>query len=423
MSDALTDAVGAVVSYLLRPLVFLLSHLVPRNDRVWAFTADQSGRFAENGKYLFLHAVERSDEIRPIWLARDREVLRELRGRGYETYHVDDWPGKYVALRAGCVFTSHGVPFWQYIGGATVVQMWHGNALKRLGNDIESDASLLVRSYRKHVIRNWDRFVTTGTADALAPFTSAFDVRPEQALPTGYPRDDVFFESVEGATVGLDGYDRLRELSEEATLISYMPTSRNAFEGDQGTIDGTKLGIEELDRTLAEHDAYLLLKAHPWSDVELDEEEFDRVVLLPSDLDIYPVLPLVDVLVTDYSSIYFDYLLLDRPVVFYAYDLDAYRDARGFYFDYDEVTPGPKPETADELHEWLRHFLEGDDGFEDERARVRNQFFRYQDGGASERIYRHVRGEVLGLPAETPGSVRDDARRATERTVEPGRSP
>ncbi|WP_137286135.1 CDP-glycerol glycerophosphotransferase family protein [Halorussus salinisoli] len=417
MSNALTDAADAVVSYVVRPFVFLLSHLVPRNDRVWVFTADWSGRFAENTKYLFLYAAEQSDGVRPIWIARDREVLETLRARGYEAFHIDDRRGKYAVLRARCVFSSHSIPFWPYVGGAQVVQTWHGNALKRLGRDLELDASPLVRLYRKYIVRNWNWFVTTGTADALAPFASAFGISDDEVIPSGYPRNDVFFRDVEGATVGLDSgvYDRLRDLSDDATLVSYMPTSRRAFHEDAGVIDGSRLDVENLNRLLADHDAYLLLKAHPWSDVEIDEDEFDRLVMLPNGIDIYPILPLVDVLVTDYSSIYFDYLLLDRPVVFYSYDLDAYRDARGLYFEYDDVTPGPKATTSEELHEWLDHFLRGEDGFEESRAQVRDRFYRHRDGRASERIYRHVRNVVRGASTDRPDSAGGDGgRRSAE---------
>ena len=103
--------------------------------------------------------------------------------------------------------------------------------------------------------------------------------------------------------------------------------------------------------------------------------------------DIYPLLRDVDVLVTDYSSIYFDFLLLDRPVVFFCYDLDSYtRDDRALLFDYQTMTPGPKARTMAELVSALHQVAAGDDPWRAERALVASLVFDHLEAGASKRL-------------------------------------
>lgn len=380
-------------SVLLKPLAYLLSALVPRRDDRWVFTTDVTGRFAENTKYLFLHAANEREGVRPVWISSDDETVARLRANDYEAYRPDSWRGRYAVLRSKFVFLSHSLSFWEYTAGATVVQLWHGNALKKLGKDTAGTPSPLVRLYQRFAGKDWDEFAVTNRGVALLPFTSAHDVRESTAMVTGYPRTDALFGPVEGETIGPNPqtYDRLESLSEDATVIAYMPTYRRGFGSRDGQVPGEALlNLESLDELLVERDAYFLVKLHPNSPVSIDADRFERVEVLPDDLDVYPALRHVDVLVTDYSSIFFDYLLTDRPTIFYPYDLDEYRDRRGFYFDYETITPGPTATTPDELHEAIARCLDGGDEYAAQRAFVRDLFYGYQDGDAAERVCRHV---------------------------------
>lgn len=384
---------ASLTSILLKPLVYLLSTLVPRRDDVWVFTSDASGRFAENPKYLFLHVARNRDDVRPVWMSPDEETVARLERNGYEAYRPDSWRGRYVLLRANFVVLSHSLPFWQYTGNATVLQLWHGNALKTLGRDTDGDPSLLTRLYQKIAGKDWDEFAITNSGAPLLPFSSAHDIRASDAMVTGYPRNDALLRDIDGETIGPNAatYETVESLSEEATVIVYLPTYRRAFGNSDGQVPGEELlNLEALNALLEAEDAHFLVKLHPNSAVNLDAERFDRVHVLPDALDVYPMLKHVDALVTDYSSIFFDYLLTDNPILFYPYDRDEYRAKRGFYFGYDEIAPGPKAETPDELHRAIRRCLDGRDEYADHRAFVRNLFYEHQDGRAAERVYQYV---------------------------------
>lgn len=382
-----------VVSVFVKPLVYLLSFLAPRRDDVWVFTTDESGRFAENTKYLFLHVNETREGIRPVWIAGDGQTVTRLQENGYEAYRRDSWRARYLVLRSEFVFLSHSLSFWEYTGGATVIQLWHGNALKTLGRDNESEPSLLLRLFRKVVGKNWDAFAVTNRGTPRLPFASAHGIRETTAMATGYPRNDTLFKDLDGERLGPNSetYERFESLAESGTVVTYLPTYRSGFGNDDGQIfDEKKMNLRALDDLLKRENAHFLMKFHPSSTVDIDAERFDRIEVLPVDFDVYPALEYVDVLVTDYSSIFFDYLLLDRPLVFYPYDLESYRSNRGFYFSYDEITPGPTATNPTELNDRLERCLNGDDGYAERRECVRNTFYEHADGDSAERVCEYV---------------------------------
>jgi CDP-glycerol glycerophosphotransferase (TagB/SpsB family) len=406
MSSPTFRKVLAAVTLSLKLVSYVLTRLLPRDDRLWLFTAHRSGgRFSGNTKYLFLYLDEIETGVRPIWIDRSPATVSRLRAAGYEAYHTGSLRGKYYPLRAGYVFLSHANHLWPYMGGATHIQLWHGIVLKRVGNLIRpaSEPSLLGRFvrdhlrplYRRYVVFDWDRLALTAAGPVFEAFAAAFDIEEHEALVSGYPRNDVLFEDREGTEVGLDRttYERVRSLAADSTVVSYIPTYRRTQKlahSDGQPLTAARLAPSELQTILERYDAHLLIKHHPLSSIEFDIDTFERIHVLPPGFDVAPLLKHTDVLVSDYSSVFFDFLLLDRPLVFYPFDKADYERTRGFYFEYESVTPGPKAENTGELHHWLEHFLQGRDGFEEERARVRERFHAHVDGNASERVYRGI---------------------------------
>ena len=390
-------SVRPYVAYAALFAAYALSHLAPSDDDLWAFGADGGDRFVGNPKYLYLHAVdERADDVRAVWLSRDPAVVDELRAAGYEAHRATDLRGLYLTLRAGKVFVSHGSGdvAWWCTGSADVVQLWHGVPFKKVGADLDRPWSLQGRLLFALIGSNWEYLVVTGRRLARV-FAGAYGQSTDRVLPTGYPRNDVLLREVPDATLGIDEseYDRLRALVDGETVLAYMPTWRSGFGGlEHGTpLADSGLDFDRLDAVLAEADAYLLLKLHPHAELDVDLSSLDRVVEAPPSVDLYPLLDGVDALVTDYSSVYFDYLLLDRPIVFFPYDFEAYAERPGFYFEYESITPGPTPRRPEAFYDAVAAAAAGTDDHAADRERVRNRIFDRADGGAAERTYRAVR--------------------------------
>jgi len=209
---------------------------------------------------------------------------------------------------------------------------------------------------------------------------------------TGYPRNDALLdESLRHhplMSVGMDeqAVRAVREArSRGRRVVLYTPTFRKHFVDpfSNGSLDLTTLN------TFAElHEVLILVKLHPWMRQPVDlEKAGHNIVFASPDSDIYPLMPDVDVLVTDYSSIYFDFLLLDRPILFYCQDLNDYiNDDRGFIFDYNAMTPGPKVVTQAAMESALAGILQGEDAWREERGRVRDLVFDCPGGSAVERL-------------------------------------
>lgn len=392
-SDGESDAFGRravvrlAVETLVHAVVAVLSRRWGRQESLWVFGARGGDAFVDNAKYLYLEAVAHRDDVRPVWLSRDREVVERLQAAGYEAYHAYSLYGTYFSLRAGvvCLTQDHRDVNLACSGGADVAQLWHGIPLKHVGWDAELPSRpLLARLCLRYLQGTTSLFVLTARS-LSAVFASGLGIDQDRMVVAGYPRTEALVRAVSGEEIGVDEdvQDRLDRAAGAGPLLFYLPTFREFDAG--GFVD--HLDLDALERFLAEHDAHVAVKPHPKESVDLDRQTGSRVVEVPPDTDVYPLVRRADVLLTDYSSVLFDFLLVDRPVVFYPYDLDRYRGERGFYFDYDSVTPGPVARDVGDLLAALEDVLDGDE-FAAERAAVRDRFFDAYEGDRRARTYR-----------------------------------
>lgn len=375
----------AVVGAALRVGLFALSVLTPRDEALWVFGSNGGEAFSDNSKYLFQYTAAEREHIRVVWLSRSEEVVKELRDGGYEAYRTDSFRGRWTNLRAGTAFVSHGMPDvnrW-CSGGARTVVLWHGVALKRIGWDgyKRKQFDEKVKGVLKESLFDRYDWLVVPSEAMVEPFSSAFHMSPDRILPLGYPRNDALTGALPNETESTAAdYEEFRELHGEGVTILYAPTKHP----ETGRQVADHLRLAELDDWLVEHEAHLLLKPHPAEPIDL-EGGFSRIVEVPQGLDVYPLLEHADVLLTDYSSLFFDYLLLDRPVAFYPFDLEEYRSTRGFYLDYERVTPGPVATEFDALLDTLDGLLDND-GFAPEREAVRGRFLQPASVGRCEAV-------------------------------------
>lgn len=275
--------------------------------------------------------------------------------------------------------------------GTTVVQVWHAcGAFKQFGYSVAdktfgADARLL-RHVRIHA--NYD--VCLVSSMAVAPhYAEAFGQPLERfRSDLGVPRTDVLFgaERIERVVAAI----RHRyALPVDKRVILYAPTFRGESVG-AARADGLPDWHRLRDALAADH--VLLVRLHPFiREALVIDRELDGFVTDVSDHpDINELLHVADVLVTDYSSVIFEYALLGRPMVFFAPDLAAYERERGFYFDYRSGVPGPVVETDEALAAAIR-----DPAPDLERVRAFAQrSFDVADGGATDRVV-----DQLLLPA------------------------
>jgi CDP-glycerol glycerophosphotransferase len=169
----------------------------------------------------------------------------------------------------------------------------------------------------------------------------------------------------------------------------YAPTFRknllNPFE--QGLAD-----LDSLSRCAKRNNLLLVFKLHPAMKGLQGAADLEHIIEYDSRADVYPALVLTDFLVTDYSSIYFDYLLLDRPILFFPFDYETYvSQDRSLLFDYEAMTPGPKYRNQQDLETALEKLCrQNADGYAEARRKIRELVFSRRDDGAAHRIWTHL---------------------------------
>ncbi|MER5430746.1 CDP-glycerol:glycerophosphate glycerophosphotransferase [Streptomyces sp. NPDC002588] len=284
--------------------------------------------------------------------------------------------------------------------GSVHVQTQHGTPLKKMGVDQSTYpvVAATTGSFTKLLGRvdRWD-YNLSSNPHSTQMWERAFPGRYEH-LEYGYPRNDVFY------TTPAEDVARIRRelgVPEGARAVLYAPTHRDYRSGFEPGLD-----LEAFCEAAGE-DVVVLLRAHYFYD-RGPARGSGRIIDVTGHRSSEDVCLAADALVTDYSSIMFDYANLDRPIVVYADDWDVYRETRGVYFDLMAAPPGPVARTPQELARVFR------DGSYDSprstalRAGFRSRFCRFDDGRAAERVVRRV---LLGESPETIPPVRPLAER------------
>lgn len=390
------DTLVTYVKWLTQILIYLFSYLIPRTDGLWVFASHDGKGFSDNSKYQYLYtANNRGEEVDAVWISQKKWVVKELRERGYTAHLATQLTGLIRVFRAEKIINDTGidVPWWA-TGGAEIIQLNHGNPIKKVGIDLpRQNSSNLQNILRRSIFWNWDILVLTSNNPLGSLPRQIYRINETNSIVTGYPRNDVFFRNIEGSDIGVDqtALNYVEESSSDIDIILYVPT----FRWSDGYQDGEPLSedildFEVLNQILKQSDAELFIKLHPKSTFDIDISNYDQIRHIKPGTDIYPIMTHIDSIITDYSSIFFDFLLLDRPIVFYPYDLEKYVKSRGLYYNYESVTPGQIARTPSDFYDLLQESLKIEDEYGRERKVIRSLLYEHTDGFSAQRIHEEV---------------------------------
>lgn len=388
--------------------IYWLSFLIPRNKKIWVLGSSFGRRFADNPKYFFLYLSQyKKNNVRAIWITTENDIVELLKEHGLEVYKRNSWKGIWYCLRSGVyIFDNYSkdISFW-LSGGAEKINLWHGVGNKKINYDNRFDTV-------RHPKNNWERFktylrrlsdekpshYTLATSEVMAGiFASAFRTSREHIIIEGYPRNDILISDHIKNIYSADEEKIIQEIKREKRLnkrISYyLPTFRESENKFFDVMD-----LENLNSFLNDNEILFFTKVHPKS--KLNEKfksiQLSNIRYLPPAADTYAILKYADLLITDYSSIYSDFLLLDRPSVLFPYDYEEYStNTRDCYFDYDDYMKDRKAYSMIELMEAMETVLEKDICRE-ERNKVKKWMFESCDGNACERLYNKIQSILNG---------------------------
>ncbi|HPU12897.1 MAG TPA: CDP-glycerol glycerophosphotransferase family protein [Aeromicrobium sp.] len=260
--------------------------------------------------------------------------------------------------------------------GQRYLQAWHGTPLKRIANDIvKPQLSAGYTAAMGREVQAWEALLAQNEfAAVVLPKAFGFERR---TIVEGYPRNDALV-----ADPGLRERTRVALGLGNELVVLYAPTWRDSARD----ADGRRAFVSHLDtsRLHAELGATVLVRSHSNTAAARGSIKADGVVDVTAHPDITALMAAADVLVTDYSSVMFDFAVTERPQVFLVPDVEQYRDVdRGFYLDLDQIAPGPLVTTTDELIEALR---DPGAGYAAPRSAFRHEFAPKDDGHAARRV-------------------------------------
>lgn len=367
-------------------------------------------RYSGNSRSLFEYITENNSRLSAIWLADCREQNEKIKkvfpkGRVANRY---GFYGLWMYFRGKTIVVSHGISdfglFSRPSSRKHVVNLWHGIALKRYGRlDSSAEKGLKAQSdFSKHYTMQIasseiDRYVTAACV--------GIDAR--RIRITGYPRNDRLLSELDASANRVLPASFPAKLNQK--IVLYAPTFRDF--GTSAWLPFPDFSLAELERSLGEMDATILMRPHE-NDAEacMSARELckraQNIVYLGPDIvaDTADLLPLIDCVITDYSSIFIDLLLTNTPCIFLPYDKEDYLLDRGLCYDYDYITPGPKVFSQRDFVRELSLLLSNKNYFSSDRDRVKRMFHRFADSNSSNRVARCIEDLVFsGVELDADG--------------------
>ena len=391
------------------------SRIFWRDRRVVSFFSEPpySGNARALYEYMKHEGVDKRYGLELVWLVQSKEWENILKRYGVDACYVR----RYECIRMYLCSRVHVADTFimnvrRFVKGPRTIFLltWHGIPFK----------TVLRHCWPQEVNRIVDYSIATSTYTAMLTAASV-GICPAKIRVTGYPRNDRLLLRTRREALQILSQVLGRDVNNFERIILYAPTYRHgdAIVGRE-YVEGAPMDtlanipldyLRELDRVLERYRALLIVKYHHIDEIyyerkatRLFEERIRGLqthnirLVTSSELgriasDVYDIFPAIDVLITDYSSIFYDYLLLDRPVIFYMYDLEKYIKDRGLIIDVEALphyVPGPIAKTPRQLIELVRRVLEDGDIEADKRRALTRLVHRYRDSGSSRRVWEQI---------------------------------
>ena len=410
-----------------------LSRGIELDEKMIIFETFMGRQYGCNPKAIYEYMIGDScfDDFKFIWVLNDESKAAEIPGftskiQGYGrdaarsrvkivSLRSDDYyrayaKAKYVVTNSNLDYGISKKP------GQVFLQTWHGTPLKKLRCDIEIESGNALNSLAEINQKNdldvvrYDYFISPSRY-ASEKFTSSFNLeklgKKDIIIETGYPRNDLLFNFDEEYAKSIK---KKLGIPEDKKVILYAPTFRDNQHDGAGYTYDTHIDFDRLQSELANnigetkasrYDYVILFRAHYFVASQFDFSKYEGFIYDVSGLDdITPLYTIADILITDYSSVFFDFANLKRPMIFYMYDLEEYATGiRGFYIDVKEL-PGPIAKTEDELIDEIKKLSKSSDAFSltnkgkcrvaetyaDKYEAFNNKYNYLDDGKAAKRV-------------------------------------
>lgn len=389
----------------------------PKQENLWVFSGFMKKGYLDNSKYMYEYVVKNHPEIVAYWLTSDDKVYKMLKEKNMPVCKFNTKECRDILSHANVAFSDHFFMsdynnFSGFNNRIKKVQLWHGVGLKNLGehNEIfntnvpgvqlsydilstpgdsfftklKKKIGYFRHAYFRELSEEYFLLLCPGE-DHINYLAKSYHVPKEKCFKTGHPRNEKLYSAIK-----------------EKNKILYAPTYRWNIDAEKQLVSQLLEKSFEIQEKLESLDATLTIRLHPhtWRNYQTKIKNAIKEnsrIFLDEEKDIYQTLGEYSVLISDYSSIAFDFIMLDKPVVFFCYDLEEFLASEvKLNHDYEEYSPGAKCTTWEEVMEAIEIYLKNPKQDSEWRQRIGKEFFDFSvnDVDNSERIVREIKRRI-----------------------------
>ena len=359
--------------------------MFPKNENLILFSAWNGRRYSDNTRSIFEYALENRTDFNVCWLVKDKPLYTELVKKGIPVAYAYSCQGVYFQLRAKVIVYTHSID-WEYMsylinGNTKKVQTWHAIPMKHIGLDDKR----IVRNKNREFILNLlflyrnekhDLVLANGDFDSEICVT-AFNIEPENIKITGYPKHDEIINSIKDN--GL------------TNKVVYMPTFRGEPYTDFKLFEQIDTDFISINNRLQELDVELHIRLHPVNSFKTED-----LMMINSLSNIYTdkggefSVNDYDVLITDFSGAFFEFMLTNKPIIMAPFNLEQYLEKdRKLYYEYSYFAPLEVCQNWEEVINQIHNIKHGDYCM-DKYFSLKSKFHKYTDSNSSERAFSEI---------------------------------
>jgi len=378
--DHYVNKIYGFILNVISKIILLFSE--PINGRVLIGCSE--GKFYNgNSKQLFETMISQGRDV--FFITRNKQVFNDLKRKyGNNVVYSYSMAALRVFVSSKVIVVSHAVyditPFDIFHKNKKVVNLWHGFTFKTIGalvNGLSEESKEKIKS----IYSKTELMISSSEAESEI-LSKSFGVDISKIKVTGYPRYDLLTHQKDKSIL-----EKL-SLPKDKKLILYAPTFRDV--GDFSIFPFDDFSSEKLYKFLEDTNSILLLRFHKndLNKVESKIEFNDRIINFNQKVleEVNDILPFVDLLITDYSSILMDYVLLDKPMIFFPYDIEEYKKTRGFNFEVDSFYPGRSIFSFKQFLSDANLLLNDSSIDKTLRDQCLNKFHQYKKGNSTQAV-------------------------------------
>lgn len=371
---------------------YIKTYFCKKDEKLWVFGAWKGNNYSDNSKYLYEYVTNHEKKINAIWITKNEKIYETLNKQNKK---VQLWPtkeAKKTLEKASVIIQTEGNrDVGQYRpGNCLIIQLWHGIPIKKL--DWYKNYSALKRRIIEIEGDNHKKSIWFSPSKYYSDkMKELWNIPEKNIILAGYPRNDSFFQQRESQVL-----KKIKKDFPKHKYYIYLPTHRNF--GKDFDVEFVLSGLIKLEKTLIENNIMLLYKPH-FNETKILKEaiknkklKFKKIIIADSEeySDVYEYLHGFDCLISDYSSIIYDFLVTKKPIILFNYDLDKYsKQDAGIFEEYYKYKVGPFCDNWEELADNIKIFSQKDTWYQ-KRERCRKIINQFNDGNNCKRVTAEI---------------------------------